>query len=195
MRQAKDDRRTRRTRRLIVDALVALMVEKRYDRITMQEIVDRADVGRSTFYAQFQNKEDVLACEMERIFDLLHKQHLMSAVEPASQLLPSLGLFQHLHQQRPLHLALVRGRAIDAHHQAVHRHLRDRAARQLALVASSGVLALPPDIIADYLANALLSQVRWWLDNGLPYSPDEMEAIFQQLTMPGIRAVISGRQP
>ncbi len=50
-RQEKSDRRSRRSRRLIIDALLALMLEKRFDRITVQEIIDRADVGRTTFYA------------------------------------------------------------------------------------------------------------------------------------------------
>src|SRR5687767_441176 len=111
----KSDRRSRRSRRLIVDALLALMLEKRFDRITVQEIIDRADVGRTTFYAQFRNKEDVLESELERVFGLLHEQHLASAEDSADELLPSLELFRHVQEQQAFYPALVRGLASDPH--------------------------------------------------------------------------------
>jgi AcrR family transcriptional regulator len=189
-RQEKSDRRSRRSRRLIVDALLALMLEKHYDRITVQEIIDRADVGRTTFYAQFRNKEDVLESELERVFSLLHAQHFASAGELTAHLLPSLGIFRHIQEHQALFSALVRGLACDPHEQAVHRLLRDRAAQQLAVAASSRTLAVPLEIISGYLAGTLLTLVHWWLDHGLPYSPEQMEAIFQQLAMPGVRALL-----
>jgi len=167
-----------------------LMLEKRFDRISVKEIIDRADVGRTTFYAQFRNKEHVLESVLERVFGLLHAQHLASAEEPAGQLLPSLGLFRHVQEQQPLYPALVRGLATDPHYQAVHRLLRDRAAEQLALAGDSRKLAVPPEIIADYLAGTLLTLVHWWLDHGSPYSPEQMEAFFQQLAMPGVRTLL-----
>ena len=191
----KDDRRSRRSRRLIVDALLALMLEKRYDRITVQEILDRADVGRTTFYAQFRNKDDALESELDRVFGLLHEQHIASAEEPADHLLPSLGLFQHVQEQQPAYPALVRGQATDPHYQAVHRLLRDRAAQQLALAGGSRTLAVPPEIIADYLAGALLTLVHWWLDHELPFTPEQMEAFFQELAMPGVRALLHTSDP
>ena len=189
-RQAKDDRRSRRSRRLIVEALLALMREKRYDRITVQEILDRADIGRSTFYAQFRNKDDVLMSEVERVLGLLHEQHVASAGEPTDHLLPSAAFFRHVQETRSLYPALARGLAIDLHYQAVHRYLRDHAARQLALAAGARDLAVPPEIVADYLAGSLLTLVHWWLDHGLPYTPEQMETFFQRLALPGIRAVM-----
>jgi AcrR family transcriptional regulator len=193
-RQEKSDRRSRRSRRLIVEALIALMREKRYDRITVQEIIDRADVGRTTFYAQFRNKEDVLESEVERVLGLLHAQQLASAAEPAAHLLPGAGFFRHVQETQSLYPALVRGLAIDPHYQAVHRYLCDRAQQQLAAVtAGPHDVTVPPEIVADYLAGALLTLVHWWLDHGTPYSPEQMEAFFQQLVMPGIRTVLPNR--
>jgi AcrR family transcriptional regulator len=194
VRQEKSDRRSRCSRGLIADALLALMREQRYDRITVQEIIDRADVGRSTFYAQFRNKEDVLVSEVERVLGVLHEQHLASAEEPADHLLPGAGFFRHVQETQSLYPALIRGQAMDPHYQAVHRYLRDRAAQQLSLVAGSRTLTVPPEIVADYLAGALLTLVHWWLDNGLPYSPEQMEAFFHQLALPGVRAVLPDRR-
>ena len=190
MKHEKSDRRSRRSRRLIVDALLALMREKRYDRITVQEIIDRADVGRSTFYARFRNKEDVLESEIERVLGLLHEQQLASGEERAEHLLPSLGFFQHVQETQSLYPALVRGRASDPHEQAVHRYLRDQAAQQLTLAAGAHSLAVPPQIVADYLAGALLSLAHWWLDHDGAYSPEQMSAMFEKLVMPGVRALL-----
>src|ERR687893_810862 len=134
--QQKSDRRSRRSRRLIVDALLALMQEKRYDRITVQEIIDRADVGRTTFYAQFQSKEDVLQSEFARVLDLLHEEHCVSVEDPIDHLLPSLGFLRHIQEHQSLFSALLRGRGSDLHEQAVHRHLRDHAMQQLAAVSA-----------------------------------------------------------
>lgn len=193
--QMKQDRRSRRSRRLIVDALLALLQEKRYDRITVQEIIDRADVGRTTFYAQFRNKEDVLLSEVERVLGLLHEQQLASTEEPVDHLLPSAGFFQHVQETKSFYPILVRGLAIDPHYQAVHRYLRDQTAQQLALVAGSRTLGVPPAIIADYLAGALLTLVHWWLDQDSSYTPEQMETFFRQLAIPGVREVLQHDQP
>jgi AcrR family transcriptional regulator len=190
LRQEKSDRRSRRSRRLIVDALLALMLEKRYARITVQEIIDRADVGRSTFYAQFRNKDDVLVSEVERVLGMLQEQHLASGQEDTQHLLPSAEFFRHVRDTQAVYPAVIRAQASDPHEQAVHRYLRDQAARQLALRAGSHNLAVAPEIVADFLAGALLSLVRWWLDDELRYTPEQMEAIFQQLVMPGVRAAL-----
>jgi AcrR family transcriptional regulator len=189
-REAKDDRRSRRSRRLITDALLALMREKRYDRITVQEILDRADVGRTTFYAQFRGKEDVLTSEVERVLGQLHEQHVASPGEPADHLLPSAGFFRHVQETRSLYPALAPILATDPHYHAVHRYLRDRAARQLALAAGPRDLAVPPEVVADFLAGALLGLVHWWLDHGVPYTPEQMETFFERIVLPGIRAVM-----
>lgn len=190
VRQEKSDRRSRRSRRLIVDALLALLREKRYDRITVQEIIDRADVGRSTFYAQFRNKEDVLESELEHVFGRLHEQQLAVAQESSNHLLPTLGLFRHIQETQSFYPALIRGLASDPHKAAVHRSLRDLALRQLAHAAGSTPLVVPAEIVADYLAGSLLTLTHWWLDHGLAYTPEQMEAVFHKLVMPGVRTVL-----
>ena len=61
------DRRIRRTQKSLHDALIALLLEKNYDAITVQEVLDRADVGRSTFYAHFQSKDELLMSGMDEL--------------------------------------------------------------------------------------------------------------------------------
>ncbi len=67
MSTASTDRRVRRTRELLRSALLSLIQEKGYDRITVQDILDRADIGRSTFYAHYRDKDDLFRAGFEDI--------------------------------------------------------------------------------------------------------------------------------
>ncbi|MDQ3654644.1 MAG: TetR/AcrR family transcriptional regulator [Chloroflexota bacterium] len=191
MTQETTDRRSRRSRRLILDAMLALMMEKRYDRITVQGIIDRADVGRSTFYARFRNKDDVLMSEFGHVLRLLQAPPPAPGQEPADLIVPSLEFFRHVHEQRWLYPALVRAQGIDLIQHAVHRYLREHAEHQLAMLAvDRGKLAVPPDLIADYVASVLMVLVRWWLEQPAAYSPEQIDEMFRQLVMPGIQRLL-----
>ncbi|MBE2266635.1 MAG: TetR family transcriptional regulator, partial [Anaerolinea sp.] len=111
MNSAKTDRRSRRTRQLIADAFVGLMLEKRYDDITVQDILDRADVGRSTFYAHFTDKESLLLIQIEQVIHDLGDYTAHQGMQHG--VLPSLELFRHVKEQRRLMQALVWGQGAD----------------------------------------------------------------------------------
>ena len=65
MARTTPDRRVRKTRQLLREALMELTLERGYDHVTIQDILDRADVGRSTFYAHYHDKDDLLVSEFE----------------------------------------------------------------------------------------------------------------------------------
>ena len=67
----KLDRRVQRTRQLLQDALIAMVIEKGYDAVTIQDIIDRANVGRATFYAHFADKQTLLTSRLEDLRGLL----------------------------------------------------------------------------------------------------------------------------
>lgn len=69
--QSKDDRRSQRTRQALGDALVELMMEKGYEAVSIKEIIERANVGRSTFYTHFTDKDDLFVSQLDRLIDLL----------------------------------------------------------------------------------------------------------------------------
>jgi AcrR family transcriptional regulator len=64
----KPDGRVARTRDRLGDAMIALILEKPFDSITVQDVLDRAGVGRSTFYAHYKDKDDVLISEVDEFF-------------------------------------------------------------------------------------------------------------------------------
>ncbi len=196
MKNAKVDRRVQRTRQLLNDALVSLIAEKGYDSITVQNIIDRANLGRSTFYAHYQDKEDLLLSGME---ELVHS--LIWGVESppmedegngeSSRILSTLPLFRHTQEQHRLYKAMVGGRGIDVIIKTIQNHLSDHIQEQIERLLPGGQTpSVPPPVMANYLAGALLTLLTWWLDNNMPYPPERMDEIFQQLAMPGVWAAL-----
>ncbi len=193
MKNEKQDRRSRRTRQLLHQALIGLMREKPYESITVQDIIERADVGRSTFYAHYQDKEDLFS-GFEGMFEDFFRRISPDEMSGNQQLVPSLGMFRHVRAHEDLYHALVWGRGIDL----LVRTLQDKLTRmierqiqdRLAASGSGQSPAVPLPMLASYMGGALLTLLKWWLDNKLPYSDEEMDRFFQQLVMPGVQAAL-----
>jgi AcrR family transcriptional regulator len=204
MLEDKTDRRSQRTRRLLTAALVELMFEKRFDAISVQDILDRADIGRSTFYGHFSSKEALLYSSLG---DMLHGLELHMAEEGESQgagdsqdgglvLLPSLGLFRHVKQHQRLYRALFSSSSLEPMTQTLQQQLAQIVERNLgarATVSPARPPAVPLPILADFVAGAFLTLLRSWLEGNDAYTPEQVDAMFQQMVLPGVRASLDGR--
>ena len=191
MRNTKADRRSERTRQLVSAALIELMLEQRYDEITVQDIIDRANIGRSTFYAHYLDKEDLMVSGFTRVLDTLGPSPQQRG-EGENQAPPSLArFFQHVQEHHQLYKALVHGGGIDRLFKKSHQHMRRNIEQHLAELLPAGQAPHAPlPLVADYLAGAVLSMLTWWLDNEMPYTPEQMDALFKQLVQPGVEATL-----
>src|ERR1700752_55551 len=108
----KQDRRIERTRQTLRNALIGLVLEKHYDEITVQDIIDRANVGRSTFYAHFRDKEDLLMGDWEKFLDGF-VQHISWKNAGHFRFVPIQELFFHLKDFHHFYRALVRSSKMD----------------------------------------------------------------------------------
>jgi len=187
------DRRMQRTRRALHQALMTLVLEKRYDKITVQDIIDRADVGRSTFYAHFLDKDDLLVQGLAMFSDDLNA-HIASSehdVEEAEHVLHSLIFFRHADTHHNLYKAMQRGGGADVIMDAGRRHLTEDIQNHLGALFPDGTPAeIPLPVITSFVAGAMLSVLMWWLDAGRPYPPEEINAMFQQLAMSGVERLL-----
>jgi AcrR family transcriptional regulator len=107
------DRRQQRTRRQLSHALVELITEKRFDDITVQNVIDRADVGRSTFYTHFRDKEDLLRQDWERFLDAF-SDHFTWEKAGNDSFVPVAHLFHHLREAQSFYKGLVRSRKTES---------------------------------------------------------------------------------
>lgn len=195
MQHPKDDRRSRRTRQLIGDALVELMLEKRFDDITVQDILDRADVGRSTFYAHYPDKESLLVSQIEQ---MIHQLEAFTSQTGNTHhgLLPSLELFRHVQGHRRLMRAFVWGKGAELYShdlqvktsQLIEHNLR-------AMAGDEAAFSLPLPVLATFVASTFLMLLRWWFDEDMRHTPEQMDAMFQQLVMPSVKGAMKKENP
>jgi AcrR family transcriptional regulator len=190
VKSVKADRRSKRTRQLLGSALVELMLEKRFDAITVQDILDRANIGRSTFYEHYTDKEDLLMSEIARVIHELEEYTSALGHAPGA-LVPSLEFFRHIQQQRRLIHAFVWGRSVEMLIKEFQVQLSKVVEQNLLSlsgveVASSASLPL----VARFVATTFLMLVQWWFENDLRHSPEQMDELFQKLVMPGVQAAL-----
>lgn len=184
------DRRVLRTKHSLSKALVELIQEKHYDYITVQDIIDRANVGRSTFYTHFRDKEDLLMGDWKRAMDFFLSQIRWSNIN-SGQFVPIAELFNHLKDFHSFYRALVKSSKIERLFKNGQRYFAEIIEEKLdSIITDKTGLSVPLPILSNYLAEAIFSQLKWWLDNNMPYSAREMDDTFHQLIMPGFRASI-----
>lgn len=192
----RDDRRVRRTRRLLREALLALILEKGYDHVTVQDVLDRADIGRATFYSHFHDKDDLLVSGFEELRESL-RQRLAAGVRAHDHssdqgMEITRVLFDHAGNHRPLYSALVGKRGGGVILARAHEELAALLAEHFEDAVTQHRLqpVVPPEVMVQYLVSALLGLLTWWLDGEMPYTPEEMSRSFGQLTHTGVGSAL-----
>ena len=182
----KLDARVQRTRDALGDALIALMQEKPFDTITVQDVLDRAHVSRSTFYSHYSDKDDLLMSDAEEFFEAL-SMGLSAHGEKSERVFPVREFFSHLSDAQPFYKALVKSGRLQENMDLARGHFARGIERRLAELPRSR--SIPPHelpAIAFTHAGALLSLLAWWLDRGMRESPAEMDALFHRMVWSGV---------
>lgn len=180
------DRRVLRTRVSLHDALISLMLEKGYEAITTKDIVDRANVGRSTFYAHYTGKDQLLRSGLEglRAHLVAHQAEARKGeVEPRQPRFGfSLAMFEHAFANRKLYLALVgdRGGALVMHW--IRQMIADLVREDFKSAREEGDSdPIQREAAVQYVAGAFVALLTWWLDRDVKLSPAQMDATFSRL--------------
>ena len=192
---AKTDRRVRRTHELLRRALFSLIQEQGYDRITVQDLLDRADIGRSTFYAHYRDKDDLLLSEFEDIRSALAAEQTAAeqAAGATSQFLqPLLVVFRHVEGHRHLWQPLARKGGAQVVTRIMQDHVTDLVRAHLqSQFPELGGNQPQLEAAVQFVASACIGLLVWWLDNDVPYSAEELYAIFRRLTTQGVRRFLT----
>jgi len=187
MQRPKPDERVRRTHERLGSALVALIQEKSIDDVTVQEVLDRASVGRSTFYLHFRDKNDLLLSQLETFLEMMSTA-LSTRKEKSLRVVPVAEMFEHIGSQKKMYRALADcGRLNDFFDLAQGYFARGIERR---LVESGRLPKLPQRELAarsSALAGSLLSLLRWWLDRGAKEKPRAMDEMFHKMVWSGLQ--------
>ena len=186
---AAHDRRVRRTRRAILDAFLSLVEANGYEKTTVQDILDRADVGRSTFYAHYRDKEALLLAS----FDDMQKE-LRSDIDaraPADQpidiALPAVLVFGHAYRYQGVVRALHRTPAGKTVMQYLHEIISGVLADNLGPQEGANGSELPVEVVAEFYAAAAIGLLRWWIDHDFRHGPTWLATTYRQIAARGAR--------
>lgn len=191
MEPEKKDRRTRKTRQLLRDTLLTLLKEKRYEDVSVQDIIARADVARSTFYVHYVDKDDLLTGSHGIFAENLGAQMLAHAGESGSAF-SSRTWFYHIQAQGDILKVIAKDSAMELAMKTLHGIIHDSVQKGMQAHAPIKNASVPLPLIVDYLTDTLMTLIKWWFKDGMRYTPEQMDEMFQQLVMPGVLAVLKG---
>ena len=197
----KPDRRIQRTRQSLRTALLTLIKEKGYDAISIEEITERANVGRATFYLHYKNKEDLLLEEFSEMAN--EKVQILSEVpfsawlplpddseeNPKQPSPPLLIVFQHIYDNAELYYILLKSEKSSRIVERIRKISTESIVKFMENKAQTEPIPLhfkvPMDFFAAFFSGALLSIVDWWLEEDMRHTPEEIARLFQSLFFKG----------
>ncbi len=168
------DRRQQKTRKAIFAAFQTLLETKRYDRITVQDIIDEADVGRSTFYAHFETKEALLDAFCGEVFFHLFGENACAFTGDGEGLAGKLThILWHIREEQQHLSAILRSDGRDVFFTYFKEHLRD-----LFAVEWGDAAGLPREYALRMLASGFVETVVWWAEGKYRDEPEEVAKYF-----------------
>jgi AcrR family transcriptional regulator len=180
----RPDRRVQRTQRTLREALIRLILERGWDGVSVQDICERADVGRSTFYVHFADKEELLVSGFGDLRKMLRAHLSPASGEPLGF---TIALIEHAREYEPLFKALVGRRTA----LAVQRSFMDVVTELVEedLVHGGAPPSPVREVAVSYVAGAFWEILRWWFEQRKPLPAAEIGGMFKRLTMPVLREV------
>jgi AcrR family transcriptional regulator len=188
------DRRIERTQQLLREALRSLIQEKGFESLTVQEIIDRANVGRATFYSHFDNKDDLLVSGFEDLRASLkaRQRYALSRGHTIEDRVFGFSreVFAHTNEYRDAFRAMVGQRS-----GAVVQRLLQKLSVELiredvkrTMVRAENPAAHTDEALVHFIAGALVGVLMWWLDGRMRLSVDDVNAYFRRLALPALKA-------
>lgn len=177
------DRRQKKTREAIFEAFIGLLSKKDYEHITIGEIIENADVGRTTFYAHFETKDFLLKELCEELFchildalnDKCEHKHIFDCKAPDSVFL---HLFQHLQKNDNNILELLSCKNNELFLRYFKDNLVGLVEDQLQLFEAKRRYELPDSFWINHIVSTFVETIRWWLRNGKKETPETISEYF-----------------
>ena len=189
LRKKTEDRRTQKTRKALSEALISLMFEKSYESIVVQDILDRANIGRSTFYTHFRDRDELLVDGLQGLREFLHNAQKTTPVTSGKRYEKvigfSLAMFEHAYEHTKLFRALVGGPGWVIVRQHLEEMLVQLMKDEARLLYKKQVASeVPFELFMHFLGATFITVLTWWFNYRKPLSPQEINALFRELVIP-----------
>ncbi|HEU5239855.1 MAG TPA: TetR/AcrR family transcriptional regulator [Pyrinomonadaceae bacterium] len=191
----KTDRRIDRTQQLLRGALFSLIREKGFEALTVQDIIDRANVGRATFYTHFDNKQDLLVSGFDDLRASLKKrqsQALSRGTSVEARIFAfSQEMFAHANEHREIFQAMVGKESGAAIQRLLHKLLVDLVRDDVKATMPRGDGgSVPIEALVQFVGSGLFGLLMWWMDGKMRLSVDDVNATFRRLAVPAVKAAM-----
>lgn len=180
------DRRQRKTREAIFKAFIYLLSEKNFSRITVEEIINIADVGRATFYAHFETKDYLLKELCAELFD-----HIFSSEKENANLQSNLfqcdthdsvflHLFKHIQQNDNNIAKLLSSKNNELFLEYFKNGVKTLVEKHIYDFKNQKPAILPKDFWTNHITSTFIETLKWWLENKMEQSPETITDYFLQ---------------
>lgn len=186
------DRRVARTRTMLQQAFISLILKKGYEAITIEDICDAANVGRSTFYAHYTSKDDLKRSGLESHLREMLVDRQRDALATSGGIRErslgfSLTMFEHARDHIDLYRALVGGRGGTVALGSIRQILSDLVREELAATGDKiSADVIPRELVVQYVVGAYMAVLTWWLDGRAKLPPQRIDSMFRRLATEGI---------
>ena len=192
----KMDRRVQKTCTQLHKALMSSILGKKYESITVQEILDRANVGRSTFYMHYGDKDELLLSGLQNVRSLLQSAQATATAPPGKSYEKiigfSLAMFEHAYEYRAVNRALLGSNAEAVVRRYIHSALVtvvDHEVRMELRKGRRGNCPVSPELLTHFLVSSFVSVMTWWLNTRNPVPPKDIDAAYRRLVLPSLASV------
>ena len=197
MESKRGSRQVQRTRQLIEEACISLILEKGYDAVTIQDILDRANVGRSTFYSHYRDKEDLLMSRfkaqqqaVEEHARLVLEHESIENLDPHVITNLPMMMLKYIEHEHRLFKALL-GKYSGGNHLNYQREYLLKYVRViLKQVAIVKITDYELEVVSQSTVSSFLSALVWWLDNDMPCTAEDLFRLEMRLIEPGLVNVL-----
>ncbi|WP_222294411.1 TetR/AcrR family transcriptional regulator [Rhizobium leguminosarum] len=184
------DRRVARTRGLLQQALVKLTTEKGYTAVTVEDICRQANVGRSTFYTHYPDKDCLRKAAIEEHLKPLQSRNASLGLQPSTRGFSfSRSVFEHALATRAMHRALIGGTKRETPEE-IHDWISQQVRRELTDSSGHHESRAELEIATRFVVGALLEVMHWWLDHDANISPADIDRTFQQMVFDGVQTAL-----
>jgi AcrR family transcriptional regulator len=180
--RSKEDPRVRKTRLLLRDALVSLILDKDYASVSIKEITERADVAYITFFRHYESIDHLLMevldeglTELQGYIETLAKHSETSSLETEGRL-----IFEYIEQKADLFRILFKSQSVERVRKKVVQNIATIFQKSCLPLARSGN-QIATAITSNHIATSLLALIEWWLDNHLKPAPSQMGKVYKSL--------------
>lgn len=193
----KLDRRVQRTRQLLSQALIELILEKGYEAVRIQDIADRANLRAATLYLHYRNKEALLLSTLEGMFDtLVEKLQALPQDDTAETIHQEIkAVFEHVQENKDLYRVIMGGQGSMAIRTRIRDYIAVQAVQRIQRrLQQEGIsesdLPLSVDFASKYVAGSLLALITQWLEDDAGYSAEYLGEISDRLILRGIAGLL-----